>query len=65
MSAYPQVHVRLETMGEPFTTITILMQKDSLATGERQLDTLERLIVRYGAKALWGEPDTEPPRQTA
>lgn len=55
----------MDTIGEPFTTITILMDKDSLATGERQLDTLERLIVRYGAKALWGEPNTESPRQTA
>lgn len=54
----------METIGEPYTTITILINTDSLATVERQLDTLEHLIAQYGAKVFWGEPDTEPPRQT-
>jgi hypothetical protein len=65
MSAYPQVYVRFETIGEPYSTITILMNEDSLATIASQLDTLERLIAAYGAKAFFGEPDTEPSRQTA
>jgi hypothetical protein len=65
MSAYPQVHVRMETIGLPLTTVTILINEDSLATVAHQLDTLERLIARYGAQAFLGEPDAEPPRQTA
>jgi hypothetical protein len=65
MSAYPQVHIRFETIGEPYHTVTILIDEDSPATIERQLDTLERLIARYGAHAFFGEPKTEPPRQTA
>jgi hypothetical protein len=65
MSAYPQVHVRFQTIGEPFSTITILINEDSLVTIRSQLDTLERLIAQYGAQAFFGEPDTEPPRQTA
>jgi hypothetical protein len=65
MSTYPQVHVRMETIGLPLTTVTILINEDSLATVESQLDTLERLIAQYGATAFWGKPDTEPPRQTA
>jgi hypothetical protein len=65
VSTYPQVHVRFETIGEPYHTMTIFINEDSLATIERQLNTLERLITRYGAHAFFGEPDTEPPRQTA
>ena len=65
MTLYPQIYVRRETIGEAYTTITILINEDSLATVERQLDTLEYLIAQYGAKVFWGEPDTEPPRQTA
>jgi hypothetical protein len=65
MSAYPQVHVRFETIGEPYNTVTILINEDSLATVASQLDMLERLIARYGADAFFGKPDTEPPRQTA
>jgi hypothetical protein len=65
MSLYPQIYVRMETIGEPYTTIMVLLNEDSLATVERQLDTLEHLIAQYGAKVFWGEPDTEPPRQTA
>jgi hypothetical protein len=65
VSTYPQVHVRGETMGEPYHTVTILIDEDSLATIGSQLDTLERLIARYGAHACFGEPNTEPPRQTA
>jgi hypothetical protein len=64
MSLYSQIYVHMEAIGEPYTTITILINKDSLATVERQLDTLEHLIAQYGAKVFWGEPDTEPPRQT-
>jgi hypothetical protein len=65
MSTYPQVHVRMETIGLPLTTVTILINEDSLATVASHLDTLERLIMEYGAHAFFGEPNTEPPRQTA
>jgi hypothetical protein len=65
MSTYPQVHIRMETMGLPLTTVTILIHEDSLATVASQLDMLERLIGQYGAHTFFGEPDMEPPRQTA
>jgi len=65
MSAYPQVHIRFESLGEPYHTVTIVIDEDSTATIEHQLDTLERLIARYRAHAFFGEPQTEPPRQTA
>ena len=65
MSAYPQVHLRFETIGEPYNTITILINEDSLETVERQLDMLERFIAHYGAQAFFAESDAEPPRQTA
>jgi hypothetical protein len=55
----------METIGLPLTTVTILINEDSLATVAHQLDTLERLNARYGAQAFFGEPDAEPPRQTA
>jgi hypothetical protein len=61
MSAYPPI----EIIGEPCTTVTIFINEDSLATVECQLDRLECLIAHYGEQAFWGEPDTEPPRQTA
>jgi hypothetical protein len=65
MSTYPQVHVRMETMGLPLITVTILINEDSLATVASHLDTLERLIAEYGVYAFVGEPDAEPPQQTA
>jgi hypothetical protein len=65
MSAYPQVHVRFDTIGEPYSTVTILMNEDSLATVASQLDTRERLIAQYGAYAFVSESGTELPRQTA
>jgi hypothetical protein len=65
MSTYPQIHVRLETMGLPFTTVTIRINDDSLATIASQLDMLERLMAHYGATVFFGEPDTELPRHTA
>jgi hypothetical protein len=65
MSTYPQVHVRMETICPPFTIVTIDMNEDSFAKIASQLDLLERLIARYGAHAFFGEPQTEPPRQTA
>jgi hypothetical protein len=65
MSTYPQVHIRMETIGLPLTTVTILINVDSLATVASHLDTLERLIAEYGAQAFFGTPDAEPPRQTA
>jgi polysaccharide deacetylase 2 family uncharacterized protein YibQ len=65
MSSYPQVHVRFETIGEPYHTVTIFIDEDSLTAIERQLDALERLITRYGAHAFFGEPQPEPLRQTA
>ena len=65
MSTYSQVHVRMETMGLPLITVTILINEDSLATVASHLDTRERLIAEYGAYTFFGEPDAEPPRQTA
>ena len=65
MSAYPQVHIRLETMGEPLSTITMLINEDSLAAVACKLDMLEHLIAHYGTTAFLGEPDTEPSQQTA
>ena len=53
------------TIGLNVMTLTIFINEDSLPTVERQLDALERLIARYGAHAFFGEPDAEPPRQTA
>jgi hypothetical protein len=53
----------MKTSGLSFTTLTIFISEDSLAAS--QLDTLERLIAKYGAHAFWGDPDAEPPRQTA
>jgi hypothetical protein len=61
MSAYPQVHTRFESLGEPYSTVTILIKKDSPATIARQLETVERLITWCGAHAFFGEP----PRQIA
>jgi hypothetical protein len=63
MLPYPQLHVRMDTIGEPYTTITILLNEDSLETVERQLDILDSLITQYGAKAFFGEADMEPQRQ--
>jgi hypothetical protein len=65
MSADPQVHIRLETIGEPLSTITILINEDLLATVACKLDMLEHLIAQDGMTACWGEPDTELPRHTA
>jgi hypothetical protein len=65
MFTYPQVHVRMETIGLPYTTMTVLIHEDSLTAVTHQPDTLERLIGWYGTQASWGEPQTEPPRQTA
>jgi hypothetical protein len=65
MSPYPQVHIRLETMGEPLSTMTMLVHEDSLAAVACKLDMLEHLIAHYGTTAFFGEPDTEPPRHTA
>jgi hypothetical protein len=59
------MHARMDTIGLNFMTLTIAINEDSLATVERQLDALERLIAQYGAHAFFGEPQTEPPRQTA
>ena len=63
MLPYPQLHVRMDTVGEPYTTITILIHEDSLETLENQLDTLDQLIAQYGPKAFFGEPSTAPYRQ--
>jgi hypothetical protein len=43
MSAYPQVYVRFETIGEPSIAVTILMNEESPATVACKLDMLERL----------------------
>ena len=65
MFLYPQVHGRFETMGEPLSTITMLINEDSLATVACKLDMLEHLIAHYGMTAFFGEPDIELPQQTA
>jgi hypothetical protein len=53
------------TIGLNFMTLTIFINEDSLATVERQLDALERLMACYGTHAFFGEPAAEPSRQTA
>jgi hypothetical protein len=53
----------MDTIGEPYTTITILLNDDSFETVERQLDILDSLIAQYGAEAFFGEMDREPQRQ--
>jgi hypothetical protein len=65
MLPYPQLHVRMDTVGEPYTTITLLINEDSLETLERQLDVLDDLIAHYGARAFYGEPLAEPQRQAS
>jgi len=55
----------MRTIGLNFMSLTIFINEDALAAVERQLDALERLIARYGAHAFFGEPDAEPPQQTA
>ena len=65
MLPYPQLHVRMDTVGEPYTTITLLLNEDSLETLERQLDVLDGLIAHYGARAFYGEPLAEPQRQAS
>jgi hypothetical protein len=65
MLPYPQLHVRMDTVGEPYTTITILINEDSIETLERQLDVLDGLIAQYGTQAFFGEPMAEPQRQAS
>lgn len=65
MLPYPQLHVRMDTVGEPYTTITILLNEDSLETVERQLDVLDGLIAHYGAQTFYGELVSEPQRQVS
>jgi hypothetical protein len=55
----------MDTVGEPYTTITLLINDDSLETIERQLDVLDGLIVHYGARAFYGEPLPELQRQAS
>jgi hypothetical protein len=52
MAADLEMHARMKTMGLNVTTLTIFINEDSLATIECQLDTLERLIAKYGAHAF-------------
>jgi len=65
MLPYPQLHVRMDTVGEPYTTITVLLNEDSLETLERQLDVLDGLIAHYGARTFYGELVDEPQRQVS
>jgi hypothetical protein len=65
MLPYPQLHVRMDTVGEPYTTITILLNEDSLGILERQLDVLDGLIAHYGTKAFFGEPMARPQQQAS
>jgi hypothetical protein len=62
MLPYPQLHVRMDTIGEPYTTITVLINEESVESLERQLDVLDGLIAHYGATAFFGEPVIEPRR---
>ncbi len=62
MLPYPQPHVRMDTVGEPYTTITILINEESVESLERQLDVLDGLIAHYGATAFFGERTLEPQR---
>jgi hypothetical protein len=55
----------MDTVGEPYTTITLLINEDSLETLERQLDVLDGLIAHYGGRAFFGEPLAEPQRQAS
>jgi hypothetical protein len=55
----------MDTVGEPYTTITILLNEDSLETLERQLDVLDGLIAHYGARAFFGEVMAEPQRRAS
>jgi hypothetical protein len=43
MSAYPQIYVCFETIGEHFIAMTMLMNEESLATMACKLDMLEHL----------------------
>jgi hypothetical protein len=65
MLPYPQLHVRMDTVGEPYTTITVLINEDSIETLERQLDVLDGLIAHYGTQAFFGEIMAEPQRQAS
>jgi hypothetical protein len=65
MLPYPQLHVRMDTVGEPYTTITLLLNEDSLEILERQLDVLDGLIAHYGARAFFGESTAQPQRQAS
>jgi hypothetical protein len=65
MLPYPQLHVRMDTVGEPYTTITLLINEDSADTLERQLDVLDDLITHYGAQAFFGEPMAEAQRRAS
>jgi hypothetical protein len=65
MLPYPQLHVRMDTVGEPYTTITLLINEDSLDTLERQLDVLDGLIAHYGARVFFGEAVAEPQLQAS
>jgi hypothetical protein len=55
----------MDTVGEPYTTITLLVNEDSLETLERQFDVLDGLIAHYGASAFFGEALAEPQRQAS
>jgi hypothetical protein len=44
MLSYPQLHMRMDTIGEPYTTITILFNEESVEYLERQLDVLDGLM---------------------
>jgi hypothetical protein len=55
----------MDTVGEPYTTITLLINEDSLETMERQLDVLDDMIAHYGARAFYGQPLAEPQRQAS
>jgi hypothetical protein len=52
MAADLEMHARMKMVGLNIMTLTIFINEDSLATIERQLDTRERLIARYGAHAF-------------
>jgi hypothetical protein len=65
MSTDSRVHVRMETIDLSRTIVRIDINEDSCAKIASQLGLLERLIVRYGAYAFFGKPETQPPRPAA
>ena len=63
MLTYPQLKVRMDYVFPPYATIKIIINENSIAALEQQLDVLDDLIVRHGTWAFFGEPTAEPQRR--